>query len=75
MDDNSSQVRCSHTIDAFQGQHTIALECAGRERNEKQRCRRDQSDRSGAPVRPVSLGLPNSGVWEGNYHIYVMDDI
>lgn len=41
-------------VDAFQGQHTRARERAGREGNEKQSRRRDRSDRSGAPVRPVT---------------------
>jgi hypothetical protein len=44
----------SAAIDVFRGQHTIA-----RERTEEQGRRRD---RSGAPVRPVTYGLPNSSV-------------
>jgi hypothetical protein len=41
-------------VDAFHGQHTRALKHTGREQNEKQSRRRDQSDRSGAPIVPVT---------------------
>ena len=62
------------SVDANFGQHTRALECAGRKQTEGQRGHADRSDRLNKPVRPVSRVLPGSVVSSDNYHTYAVKD-
>jgi hypothetical protein len=59
-------------VDAFDGQHTRALECADHERTKRQRCCLGRLVCPGKEVRPPLGFWLGMVIREGKYHTYVM---